>query len=485
MSRILAVVNVMGLIVALFGLALLAPIAVSWWLDDGALRAYDETLAAAVAGGLVTWWLTRRYARELGPSDGFLLVVMIWAGLPAIAAVPLWLQIPGLSFTDAYFEATSGLTATGATVLSGLDRLPPSINLWRAELHWIGGLGIIVLAVAILPMLGVGGRQLFRAEIPGPMKDTKLTPRITETAKWYWIIYVAMTAGCAAAYRWAGMDSLDAVIHAFSTLALGGFSSHDASLGYFDSQLIETIAIVFMLLAGISFATHFLVWRTRSPRPYFLDAEAKAFLAVLGASMLGIAFFLWWRGVYPDFATAWRYASFNTASVATTLGFSTTDYSEWPIFAPLWMLFLCAFVTCSGSTGGGIKMIRVRLMVQQMFRETARLIHPRAELPVRVGQQVVPSGIVLAVLAFMSFYGASLLALVFLLTLTGLDLVTALSAAVACLNNTGPGLGAVGPAGTYAVLSDFQTWLLSGAMLLGRLELLTLIVVLTPRFWRD
>jgi trk system potassium uptake protein TrkH len=485
MYRILAVLNVMGLIVALFGLAMAVPLAVSWGLDDGALGAYDEALAAALVGGFALWWLTRRFRRELAARDGFLLVVMIWAGLPAVAALPLWLQLPGLSFTDAYFEATSGLTATGATVLSGLDRLPPSINLWRAELHWIGGLGIIVLAVAILPMLGVGGRQLFRAEVPGPMKEAKLTPRITETAKGFWEIYVFLTVACVVAYHLAGMEWLDAVIHAFSTMALGGFSSHDASLGYFDSPLVEAVAIVFMFAAGLSFATHFLAWRSRSLWPYLRDAEGKAFVGVLLASMLGLALFLWSHGVYPDFWTALRYAAFNTASIATTLGFSNTDYSAWPIFAPLWMLFLCAFVTCSASTGGGIKMIRMRLMVQQMFRETSRLLHPRGELPVRVGGQVVPDGIVFAVLAYMSFYGASLLTLLFLLTLTGLDLTTAVSAAVACLNNTGPGLGEVGPATTYAVLNDFQTWLLSGAMLLGRLELFTLIVVFTAGFWRD
>jgi trk system potassium uptake protein TrkH len=485
MQRILVVLNVMGLIVALFALTMTVPLAVSWGLGDGAQGAYDEALAAALAGGIATWWLTRRFRRELTARDGFLLVVASWSGLPAIAALPLWLQLPDLSFTDAYFEATSGLTATGATVLSGLDGLPPSINLWRAELHWIGGLGIIVLAVAILPMLGVGGRQLFRAEVPGPMKEAKLTPRITETAKGFWAIYVVLTAACIVAYHLAGMGWLDAVIHGFSTMALGGFSSHDASFGYFDSPLLEAIAIVFMFAAGLSFATHFLAWRSRRPWPYLRDAEAKAFVGVLLASMLGLTLFLWSRGVYPDFWTALRYASFNAASVATTLGFSNTDYGAWPIFAPLWMLFLCGFVTCSASTGGGIKMIRMRLMLQQMFRETSRLLHPRGELPVRIGGEVVPPAIVFAVLGYMSFYGASLLALVFLLTLTGLDLTTALSAAVACLNNTGPGLGAVGPATTYAGLSDFQTWLLTGAMLLGRLELFTLIVVFTAAFWRD
>ncbi len=484
MQRILSVLNVMSLIVVLFGLAILVPLGLSLALGDGAHRAYDEALALALGGGALGWWATRGFRRELSARDGFLLVVAIWVTLPAVAALPLYFQIPDLSFTRAYFEAASGLTATGATVLSGLDQLPPSLNLWRAELHWLGGLGIIVLAVAVLPMLGVGGRQLYRAEIPGPLKDTKLTPRIAETAKAFWLIYSALTAACALAYGLAGMSWLDAVIHAFSTLSLGGFSSHDASLGYFDSPLIEAIAVAFMLVAGVSFATHFLALRRRDLVAYWRDPEAKFFVAVLAASVLGLAGYLWQQGFYGDYWTALRYAGFNTISIATTLGFATTDYAEWPIFAPLWMLFLSAFATCSGSTGGGIKMIRVRMLVQQMFRETAQLIHPRASLSMRVGGGVVPSEIVFAVLAFMSFYGATLLGIVFLLTFTGLDFLTAVSAAIACTNNVGPGLGKVGPATTYAVLSEFQTWVCSAAMLLGRLELLTLFVVVTPRFWK-
>jgi trk system potassium uptake protein TrkH len=484
MHRILSVANVMGLIVVLFGGTLVLPIAVSWWLGDGAIAAYDEAFAIAVAGGGALWWLTRRFRRELAPRDGFVLVIAIWIGLPALAALPLWFQIPGLSFTDAYFEAASGFSATGATVLSGLEHLPPSINLWRTELHWIGGLGIIVLAVAILPLLGVGGRQLYRAEIPGPMKDTRLTPRVTETAKGFWVIYVVLTAACWTAYYLAGMGALDALIHAFSTLALGGFSSYDASLGHFDSPLIEAIAIVFMMLAALSYATHFLAWRRRSLLAYWRDPEAFIFVGVLLASMVGIAAFLWLHEVYGSFWTALRYAAFNTASVATTLGFSTTDYGQWPVFAPIWMLFLCTFMTCSASTGGGIKLIRARLMLQQIVREMTQLVHPRAEVPLRVGGSVVPNKIIFAVLGFMALYGSTTLLVVFLLTATGLDFLTAVSAAVACINNTGPGLGAVGPATTYAGLSDFQTWVCSAAMLLGRLELFTLLVVFSPHFWR-
>jgi trk system potassium uptake protein TrkH len=289
----------------------------------------------------------------------------------------------------------------------------------------------------------------------------------------------------ATAYYIAGMSGFDAVVHAFSTLALGGFSSHDASLGYFRSPAVEIIAIVFMLVAALSYATHFLAWRSRSLRSYLRDAEAKAFFAVIALSVLGVAALLWWDGVYAEFPTALRHAAFNVVSVATTLGFSTVDYAQWPIFAPLWMLFLCAFATCSASTGGGIKMMRALVMVKQMMRETKLLLHPQARVPIRLGRDLVPNQAVFAVLAFMTIYGASVAVLVLALTLSGLDLLTALSAAVASINNTGPGLGRVGPATTFAALTDLQTWLCTIAMLLGRLELLTVLVVFTPGFWRQ
>jgi trk system potassium uptake protein len=485
MVRLGAVLNLLGAVIALFGTTMLVPLAVSWWLDDGATHAYDEALALALGSGGVLWAATRHKKRDLTPRDGILMVLLTWVSLPLIAMLPLYLYIPELSVTDAYFEATSGLTATGATVLSGLDQLPASLNLWRTQLHWIGGLGIIVLAVAVLPMLGIGGRQIMKAETPGLLKESRLTPRIAETAKSFWIIYVLLTALCILAYYLAGMQLLDAVIHAFSTMALGGFSSHDASLGYFNSLAIEMIALAFMLFSAISYATHFVAWRGRSSRVYAKDSEVKALMLLLGLSILGVALFLWRDGVYPEFGTALRHAAFNVTSIATTLGFATVDYGQWPLFAPLWMLFLCAFITSSGSTGGGIKMMRALVMAKQMSRETRLLLHPQARVPIRLSGDVVPNQAVFAVLAFMTIYGASIVLLVMLMTFSGLDLLTALAATVATINNTGPGLGQVGPANTYAVLSDFQTWLCTIAMLLGRLELLTVLVVFTPGFWRQ
>jgi trk system potassium uptake protein TrkH len=482
--RFAPLASTFGLIVIMFGLSILVPLVVSHALGDGAQGAYDEAVAITLAVGAALWFAARRYPGELQVRDGFLLVAAVYLLLPAFATLPLLLQLEGLSFTDAYFEAASGFTASGASVLSDLDRLPASINLWRAQLIWMGGMGVVVLAVAILPLLGVGGSQVFKAETPTPMKDTKLTPRITETAKGLWRVYFLLTAACGVAYWLAGMTPMDAVIHSFTTIGLGGFSSHDASFGYWDSPLLEAVAIVFMLVSSINFATHFLVLRQRSLTPYARDPEAgMVLLAMLGSALL-IAAFLFWRDVYDSFPTALRFAAFNVVSVASTTGYSNTDYALWPIFAPLWMLYLCCFASSSGSTGGGIKMIRALVLLKQSLREFTRIVHPRAVAPLRVGGAPVPNSLIFAVLAYMLVYGLTMVGLSLLLTATGLDFITAFSAVTACINNMGPGLGQVGPATTYAVLTDFQTWVCTVAMLLGRLELFTLLVVFTPAFWR-
>ena len=478
------VLHVLSLVIMLFAGCMLMPLGVSIGLGDAAEFAYDEAVLIAFTSGAVLWGATRRSTRELKVRDGFLLVVLVWTVLPALATLPLIIFLPQLSFTDAYFETVSGLTASGGTVLSGLDALPASINLWRGFMVWLGGMGVIVLAVAILPLLGVGGSQLFKAETPGPMKDTKLTPRIAETAKGLWLVYVGFTALCFLAYRWAGMTWLDAGMHAFTTMGLGGFSTHDASFAYWNSPRIELVAIVFMLIAGINFATHFSAWRKLTLAPYRRDSEARMFLLLMAVSVLGIALFLYVSGVYPDFQTALRHAAFNVVSVATTTGYSSADYNLWPVFAPLWMLFLCSFSTCAGSTGGGIKMIRARILLHQMFRELLRIIHPKMYSPVKLSGQPLENNVVFAVLAFAFVYTCSISTMTLVLTASGLDAVTAFSAVVACINNTGPGLNRVGPATTFAVLNDFQTWLCSFAMLLGRLELFTLLVVMTPAFWR-
>jgi trk system potassium uptake protein TrkH len=483
MKRFHSLIRVFGVLLMCFALTLLVPLLLSWVWQDGATTAYDEAFLLTFATGLGLWWSARRATTDLKVRDGFLMVVMVWTLLPVFAALPLLLQLK-ITFTDAYFEAVSGLTTTGATVLANLDTLPPSINLWRGMMVWLGGMGLIVLAVAVLPLLGIGGRQMFKAETPGPMKDAQLTPRMAHTAKGLWAVYAAITLACALAYKWAGMDWFDAVMHSFTTMGLGGFSSHDASFGHWNSPAIEAVAVFFMLLAGINFATHFLVVHGRSFAPYRRDPEIGWYLVVVIGSVIGIAIYLAALDVYPDFGTALRFAAFNVVSIATTTGYANTDYNLWPAFAPLWMLFLCSFATSAGSTGGGIKMMRAIILFKQVYRELMRAMHPSAVWPVRVGGAPVENKILTAVLAFGFIYMVTIAALTLLMSLSGLDSTTAFSAVVATVNNTGPGLDKVGPATTYAILTDFQTWICTFAMLLGRLEIFTLLVVLMPAFWR-
>jgi len=483
--RYFPVLHVLSGAVLLFSPAFLVPLAFSMALADGAHAAYETGFLATFVTGLFTFFLTRgSLRRELQPRDGFLLVSLVWTVVPVFATIPLLLAIPGTSFTDAYFEAVSGMTTSGATVLAGLDGLDPSVNIWRTLLVWIGGMGIIVLAVAILPLLGVGGSQLFKAESPGCMKDTKLTPRIGDTAKGLWAVYATVTAACIVSYRLAGMTWLDAVIHGFSTMGLGGFSSHDDSFAYFSSPAIEAVAIAFMLAASLNFATHFLAVRRRSLMPYAADAEARRVMIWMIGSSVGVAAFLVAKGTYPDFATALRHAAFNVVSIASTTGFASTDFAQWPIFAPVLMIFLSCFATSSGSTGGGIKMVRAVVLFKQAVREMTRIIHPKAVLPVKFGEQVIENNVIFAVLAFMLMWGGTVIVMTMLLLASGVDVVSAVTAVLACINNMGPGLGVVGPAANYAVLTDFQTWVCTLTMLLGRLELFTMLVLFTPAFWR-
>jgi len=484
MVRPVSVLHVLSVLIMLFALSMLLPFGVSFLYGDAASQAYARTVLISLVSGAALWGLTRIGRAELQPRDGLLLAALVWTVLPAFATLPLLLYLPELSFTDAYFETVAALTTTGATTLSGLDRLPASINFWRCELQWLGGMGIIVLAVAILPLLGIGGSQIMRAETPGPMKDIKLAPRIAETAKGLWLVYAGMTLACVLVFKAVGMSWFDAVVHSFTTLSLGGFSSHDASFAHFNSPAIEAVAILFMMIGGINFGTHFLAFRKLSLAPYRSDPETRAYLALLGISVLGIAYFLLANHVYPSFWTALRHSAFNVVSIATTTGFVSADFNQWPIFAPVWMLFLCCFATCSGSTGGGIKMIRAELMVRQALREIMSIIHPRAYLPVKLAGQRIENQIIFAVLAFMLIWGGSVIAMTMLLTASGLDIVSAFSAVIVCLCNTGPGLNQVGPGTTYASLNDFQTWICTAAMLVGRLELFTMFIVITPAFWR-
>ncbi len=484
LGRVLPVLHVLGLMLMFFSVTYLLPIAASLLADDGTWIDFVDALAVSFGVGALTVILTRRHKRELKPRDGFLLVTLAWVLMAAIATVPLLLLIDGLSFTDAFFETMSGLTTTGATVLTGLEHLPPALNLWRHALNWFGGMGIIVLAVAILPLLGVGGMQLYRAETPGPMKDSKLTPRIAGTAKALWLVYAALTLACILSLKWAGMNWLDAVCHAFAALSLGGFSTYDASVGQFDSPLIEAVLIVFMTLAALNFATHFLAFRERSLATYARDAEARAVVVLLASSTLVCAIYLAEQGTYPDFLTSLRHVAFNLVSIATDCGFASQDFDKWPIFVPMWMLFLSCVTVSSGSTGGGIKMVRALILAQQAQLELKRLIHPSLVTIIRVGRIAIPPGVSAAVLGFLFLYALTIIELSFFLMASGMDYVSAFTAIIACINNAGPGLNVVGPAQNYQSLTDFQTWVCTAAMLIGRLEVLSVFVLFTPAFWR-
>ena len=484
MKRTLTVVHALGLMLAVFSLTYLMPILASLIYHDNTAIDFIYAMLATASIGVVLWLVSYRHRGELSIRHGYLLVVAMWTAMPAVATLPLLLVLPDLSFTDAYFETMSGLTTTGATVLTGLENLPPAINIWRHELNWLGGMGIIVLAVAILPLLGIGGRQLFKAETPGPMKDAALTPRITETARNLWLVYLVITLACIAALRVAGMNWLDAICHAFAAMGLGGFSTYDASVGHFDSPVIEAVLIVFMLIAAMNFATHFLVWRGKSFKPYGHDKEGLATVGVVLLSCVGIGAFLYYQGTYPSFWTALRHASFNLVSLATDCGFASQDFNLWPIFAPMWMLLLSSVVASSGSTGGGIKMVRTLILFKQGGRELHKLLHPAAVNPMKIGGAVIPNNVVFAVLGFIFLYFMTVVTLTFALLMSGLDFISAFSAIIACINNAGPGLGVVGPASNFGVLTDFQTWICTTAMLVGRLEIFTVLILFTPQFWR-
>ncbi|HSQ72263.1 MAG TPA: potassium transporter TrkG [Rubrivivax sp.] len=481
---LLPVVALVGRLVVVFALLMCVPLAFALIHHDAAEDAFVLAAGITLACGLALSLVTRRFRRELQPRDGFVLVGLTWLVLPAFGALPLWLAMPGASVTDAYFEAMSAITATGATAFSGLDDLPLSVNVWRCFMMFVGGLGIIVLAVAILPLLGVGGTQLYKAEMAGPMKDQKLTPRIADTARAIWVAYGLLAVACTLAYRAAGMSWEDAFMHMCTTVSLGGFSSHDLSLGYWNSPLIEAVAVFFMLLSGVSLVLYFVAWRSRSLAPLWRSAEVRAFYAVLAGSVLLITGYLVLFGGYSDALLALRHTVFHVVSIATTTGYATHDYATWPLFAPLHIILLGCFATCAGSTGGGIKMVRMLLLLKQSRRELVRIVHPNVINPVVLGGAAVSDRVMQSVIAFMMMYGATLVGLTMALLFTGLDVVTAFTAVIACVNNIGPGLGDVGPAVNYGGLTDLQTWICTFAMLLGRLELLSVLVLFTPAFWR-
>ena len=504
------VLRILGQLLALFSLSMLPPIAVSLLYADGMWPHFLSSLAILLGLGLVLYLPLRRHKAELKIRDGFLVVALVWFGMGLASATPLWLvDMPVMSFTDAVFESVSGLTTTGATVLVGLDALPRSVLWYRQQLHWLGGAGIIVLAVAVLPMLGVGGMQLYRAETPGPMKDSKLTPRIKETAKALWLIYTALNILCALAYRAAGMNWFDAIGHSFATIATGGFSTHDASMAYFGSPLIEWIGVLFMFLGAVNFSLHFVAWRRVMPdirveldgklprlrwphrrrvapiqaiAGYFQDPEFRAYATLYFFLILSVTAYLLLTGTYQDIGGALTKAAFQAVSVGTTTGFTSADFAAWPGALPVLLIFVSFFGGCAGSTAGGMKVLRWLLIFKQGMREMARLLHPSAEIPVRLGERGVSTRVAEAVWGFFAVYVVVYAFLMCLLMMAGLDQITAFSALAATLNNMGPGLGEVSV--TFHTVPDAAKWIGIVAMVMGRLEIFTLLVLLTPEFWR-
>lgn len=475
--------RILGVLLMLFSiLANLPSVLVSLVHDDGEVSSFLTSMLITFATGFVMWVMTVKARKELRTRDGFLVVTLFWTVLGTFGALPFFFsQALPLSITDAIFESISGLSTTGATVVVGLDYLPESILFYRQQLQWLGGMGIVALAVAVLPMLGIGGMQLYRAESPGPVKNDNLVPRLAETAKALWYIYLALTVACALCFWIAGMSFFDAICHSFSTVAIGGFSTHDASLAYFDSHLINSIAIVFMFLAGINFALHFAAWRSQSIAQYWRDPELKFYVAILvmlSAVTVGVLYFSHTYGPTDSLS----HGIFQAVSIATTTGFTTADFNAWPSVLPYLLIYASIIGACAGSTGGGMKVIRILLIFKQGLREIQRLIHPNSVIPVKLGRTLVPDRVIESVWGFFSVYVMVFLALLIALLATGLDVVTAFSAVGASINNLGPGLEGVSQ--NYSQLPGAAKWILCAAMLLGRLEIFTLLVLFLPMFWR-
>ena len=478
-----AVQRILGLLIMMFSLTMLPPIAINALFDEQSWLPFLEGFVLTLVAGLIIWLPVHRSRKDLRLRDGFLVVAAFWTVLGTFGAAPLmFADSLSLSLTDAIFESMSGLTTTGATVLTGLDELPRSILYYRQQLQWFGGMGIIVLAVAVLPMLGIGGMQLYRAETPGPVKDTKLTPRITETAKALWYVYLAFTIACAVGYMLAGMSWFDALCHSFSTVAIGGFSTHDLSMGYFDSTAVDLVAIFFMFAAGINFSLHFFAWRYVSVKHYSQDPEFRGYFAFLVAVSVLVIFWLFQHQVFDAPSETIVSGLFQAVSIATTTGFTTADYAAWPAALPVLLIFASFVGGSAGSTAGGIKVVRWLLIYKQGVREIVRLVHPSAEIPVKLGSKAVGHKVVDAVRGFFSIYVVVFSVMLIAMMSTGLDQVTAFSAVAATLNNLGPGLGDVSSG--FMTLSDTAKWISIVGMLLGRLEIFTLLVLITPTFWR-
>lgn len=477
------VAKILGMLLMVFSLTMLPPIVVGLIYGESTHQAFLTSFSITFMLGILLWLPFNQSKVQMQPRDGFLVTLLFWLELVLVGALPFSLtDALHLSIADAIFESTSGLTTTGATVISGLDSLPKSLLYYRQQLQWLGGIGIVVIAVAIMPMLGIGGMQLYRAELPGHVKDSKLKPRLTETAKILFNIYIVLTLLCLVAYWIAGMSFFDALCHSFSTIAIGGFSTHDSSMGFFaDNDAIIAICIFFMSVSGINFGLHYYGWVKESLGHYWKDIEAKTYLITLFVGSVITCGYLYFSDIYNG-ENSVLHGTFQLVSVMTTTGFTTINFSEWPTFLPCFLIILSFFGACAGSTGGGIKVGRMLILAKQSLREIYRMIYPSAVMPVKMGHHTVPERVTGAIWAFFGVYLAVFYIIMLLLLASGLDFITAWSATAASLNNLGPGLGDV--ALSYGDVNAFAKIILSGGMLLGRLEIFTLLVLFTPMFWR-
>jgi trk system potassium uptake protein TrkH len=476
------IAKIIGLLLLVSSSMMLPPALVGYIYQDGDILPFLEGFVTLAMIGAIPFFMYRKIDAELKIRSGFLVVGASWLIVGLAGALPLYLSdYMNLSVTDAIFESISGLTTTGATILTNIDELPHSIKYYRQQLQWFGGMGIIVLAVAVLPMLRIGGMQIFKAETPGPMKDQKLTPRITETAKALWYIYLGITIMCTLSYYMAGMNMFDAICHAFSTISIGGFSPYDDSIGFFNNSLIEMIAVIFMVIAGINFASHFLAWKSASIRTYLLDTEVKVFLGFLSVAALITSFQLYMTGTTDTLYESIRQGTFQAVSVGTTTGFTTESFYLWPGALPLLLILFSTIGGCAGSTGGGFKVIRMILLFKMSMRELYRLIHPHGKYLVKINGKTVNYRVLDSVSAFFVQFLFLLCVFGMILASLGEDLTTAFSASLACLTNLGPALGDAGA--NYASLSDGSKSVLTVAMIFGRLELFTLFILLIPAYW--
>jgi trk/ktr system potassium uptake protein len=482
MTRIRIVLSTLGGLLLVFGISLLPPLSISAFYRDGEMRHLLPSLLITAGLGLALRAFAGRQAFSLRTRDGFLVVSLLWIVMGLLGSLPFVFGLK-LPMADAAFEAVSGFTTTGATVLQGLDHMPPSILFYREEIQWLGGIGVIVSAIAFLPMLRVGGMQLYKAEVSGPIKDDKLMPRMAQTARSLLGVYVILTVVCALLYWMAGMSLFDAVAHSLATLSTGGLSTHDASFGYFDKPLIEAIAIVFMLLGAIGFNTHFFAWYRYGPGYYWRNTETRVFLIIVFVTTMIAALQLHYGHGNQPFAHALRVSAFETVSVLTTTGFGIDDFSVWPNELPILLIMVSFVGGCAGSTSGGMKTIRLIVLGKQGWAELIRLVHPRVVLALKLEGKVLQNDVLKSIWAFFALYVATASVVMLLLMGDGLDMMTAFGAVAACLNNLGPGLGKV--AATFASVDSFDKWLLSLTMILGRLEIFTILVLLTPAFWRE